>query len=384
MKFFHISDLHLGKRLNDFSLIEDQRYALTEIACMAAFEEKPDAVVIAGDIYDKSVPTAEAVTLFDEFLNQLYSNNINVIIISGNHDSAERVSFGASLMNSSGVYIAPPYSTEPYQYTVDLEDEFGTVHFHLLPFIKPVNVRQAHPELEISSYNDAIKVAVEDMEINETERNILVTHQFVTGSVRCDSEAVSVGGTDNVDAEIFDQFDYVALGHIHNPQSISRESVRYCGSPLKYSFSEANVTKSITIVEVGEKGKNCINIRTADLSPLHDLKEIKGSYDELTLKSFYIGTSYMTDYMHITLTDEEDVPDAISKLRPIYKNIMKLDYDNTRTRTGFSVITNETSEEYTPSELFSDFYEKVNGKPMSDDQSSVIEDIISKIWRDEQ
>ena len=313
MKLIHLSDLHLGKRVNDFSMLEDQQYILAEILQIID-REKPDGVLIAGDIYDKSVPSAEAVALLDDFLVRLSKRELRIFVISGNHDSPERMAFGGRLMERSGVHLAPVYDgkVEP----VVLTDQYGPVKLYLLPFVKPSHVRRCFPEREIATYTDAVSAAIEAMEADTAVRNVLVTHQFVTGAARCDSEELSVGGTDNVDAAVFDPFDYVALGHIHGPQQVGRETVRYCGTPLKYSFSEAGHKKSVTVVELGAKG--AVTIRTIPLKPLRDLVELRGTYEELTLRAFYEGTSYPRDYIHIILTDEDDIPDAVGKLRIIY------------------------------------------------------------------
>ena len=330
MKLIHLSDLHIGKRVNEFSMIEDQKYILRVILNIID-DEKPDGVLIAGDIYDKSVPSAEAVQLLDDFLCRLAERKLPAYIISGNHDSAERLSFGGRLMDMSGIHLSPVYNGTVVP--LSLCDEHGRVNIYMLPFLKPVNVKRFFPDAEIESYTDAVRAAVDSMGIDESERNILVTHQFVTGASRSESEELSVGGSDNVDVSAFDGFDYVALGHIHGPQKMSRETVRYCGTPLKYSFSEANHKKSVTVVELGKKGK--IEIRTVPLVPKRDLREIKGKYEEIVLKESYEGTN-TDDYMHITLTDEEDIPDVMNRLRVIYPNIMKLDYDNKRTRNSQS------------------------------------------------
>ena len=228
MKLLHLSDLHLGKRVKDFSMLEDQQYILAEILRIAG-EEAPDAVLIAGDVYDKSVPPAEAVELFDDFLVRLSRLNTQVFVISGNHDSPERVAFGGRLMDSSGIHLSPVYSGQVQP--LSLTDPFGTVDFYMLPFLKPAHVRRFFPDSEISSYTDALRTAIGQMPVDPSRRNVLITHQFVTGAQRSDSEDISVGGTDNVDASVFDAFDYVALGHIHGPQHVGRETVRYCGTP---------------------------------------------------------------------------------------------------------------------------------------------------------
>ena len=376
MKFIHLSDLHIGKRVNEFSMYEDQNYILKKIIEIID-DQKPDAVLIAGDVYDKSIPSSEAVTLFDDFLYMLSKRDLQVFVISGNHDSPERLSFASRLIEKSGVHISPVYNGEIKPITI--KDEFGNVNIYMLTFIKPSNVRRYFDE-EITSYTDAVGKAIEEMKIDNTQRNILVTHQFVTGSSRTESEEISVGGTDNVDVSVFKDFDYVALGHIHRAQNCTTEKVRYCGTPLKYSFSEANDVKSVTIVELLQKGD--LEISTVVLTPKHDMKEIKGTYDEITAKSFYEDTTYQTDYIHITLTDEEDIPDAVGKLRTIYKNLMKLDYDNKRTRHSVQITGALDIEKTSPLKLFDDFYELQNNQPMNDEQRAFVNELIEKIWEE--
>lgn len=375
MKLIHLSDFHIGKRVNEFSMLEDQAYILAEILHVID-SEKPDAVLIAGDIYDKSVPPAEAVQLFDNFLCRLAKRHLQVCVISGNHDSPERIAFGGRLMDPSGIHMSPVYSGKVVP--VSLADAYGPVNIYTLPFVKPAHVRQFYPEEEIRSYTDALAVAVRAMEVDERQRNVLVTHQFVTGAARSDSEDISVGGADNVDVSVFDPFDYVALGHIHNPQNIGSARVRYCGTPLKYSFSEARHEKSVTVVELGEKGD--FAVRTVPLTPRRDLREIRGTYTELTLKAFYAGTSYPDDYLHITLTDEEDVPDAMAKLRVIYPYLMKLDYDNQRTRASTRILGAGHAARQSPLELFGEFYEKQNNQPMSEEQRAFVSRLMESIW----
>ncbi|MGN0508722.1 MAG: exonuclease SbcCD subunit D [Ruminococcus sp.] len=378
MKFIHLSDLHIGKRVNEFPMYEDQEYILTEIIKIID-NEKPDAVLIAGDIYDKSIPPSDAVTMFDAFLVLLSKRNLKVFVISGNHDSPERLSFCSRLIEKSGVYFSPVYNG--HIAPVKLEDEYGEVNIYMLPFVKPANVRRFFDDREILSYTDAMEAAISEMNVNRESRNVLVTHQFVTGADRTESEEISVGGTDNVDVSVFDDFDYVALGHIHRPQNCLSKRVRYCGTPLKYSFSEANDKKSVTIVELKEKGS--LEIHTADLVPKHEMREIKGKYEEITAKSFYENTTYQTDYMHITLTDEEDIPDGVGKLRTIYHNLMKLDYDNMRTRLNSQITGAQNIEEKSPLELFEDFYEMQNNQPMSEEQRDYISSLIESVWEEE-
>ena len=378
MKFIHLSDLHLGKRIYDFNLTEDQKYILKEILKVID-TENPDAVLIAGDIYDKSIPSTEAVELLDEFLYQLSGRDLQVFLISGNHDSPERLAFASRLISRTGIHLSPVYNgaVEP----IVLTDEFGPVNVYLLPFVKPVHVRRFFPDENIESYNDALRTAVEALDIDRSERNILVTHQFVTGAIRSDSEEISVGGTDNVDAAVFDGFDYVALGHIHGPQNIGSERIRYCGTPLKYSFSEAKHQKSVTVIDIADK--ESISVRTVPLHPLRDMREIEGTYEELTYRPNYEGTD-TDDYIHITLTDEEDIPDAIGKLRLIYPNLMSLDYNNSRTRSAGMLSDLEELQNKSPLVLFEEFYEQQNGRPMSEQQENFVRKIMENIWEDKR
>ena len=378
MKFVHLSDLHLGKRVNEYSMLEDQEYILTKIINIID-DEKPAGVIIAGDVYDKSIPSAEAVQMFDDFLTRLAKRNLQVFIISGNHDSPERMSFGSRLMDQSGIHISQVYDGKITPFT--LQDESGDVNIYMLPFVKPAHVKRFSDE-SIESYTDAIRVAIAEMKVDQSARNLLITHQFVTGATRSESEDISVGGSDNVDVSVFDGFDYVALGHIHSPQNCTSERVRYCGTPLKYSFSEAKDNKSVTIVDLAKKGN--LYVKTVPLIPMRDMVEIKGRYNEIMLKSFYENTSYQEDYTHITLTDEEDIVDAIGKLRTVYHNLMKLDYDNKRTRSVAQVDGAVDVETKTPIELFSDFYELQNNQPMSDEQKAFVEDLIEQVWEDEK
>ena len=374
MKFIHISDLHLGKRVNEFSMIEDQQYILKEILTIIK-EEKPDGVLVAGDVYDRSVPSEEAMRLWDDFLVSLAEKKVAVYAISGNHDSAIRFADHSALVESTGIHLAPEYDGSVRKYT--LEDKDGKLNIYLLPFIKPATVRGFFPDEEIADYTDAVRTAIAHMNVDTAERNILIAHQFVTGASRCDSEEVSVGGLDNVDASVFDPFDYVALGHIHGKQSAGRETIRYCGTPLKYSFSEKDHVKSVTVVETGKKGE--VKISERPLKPLHDLREIRGTYNELMSKKNYEGTA-TDDYIQAVLTDEDDVIDAMAKLRVVYPNIMKLYYDNKRTAANRTVTDAENVEMKTPMELFEEFFEKQNNSRMSDEQREFVSSKIESIW----
>ena len=378
MRFLHLSDLHLGKRVNEFSMLEDQAYILKEILNIID-AQKVEAVLIAGDIYDKVIPSAEAVRLLDDFLTRIAARELPVFLISGNHDSAERIAFGSRLMSSRQIYLSPVFESDVEPITIS--DRHGEINIYMLPFVKPSLVKRVYPEEEIITYQDAVNAAVQHMQIDTDKRNILLAHQFVTGAARCDSEELSVGGLDDVDASIFDGFDYVALGHLHGPQKIGKETVRYSGTPLKYSFSEANQKKSVVIVDVEEKGK--INIQQIPFLPKHDMQEIRGTYMEVTALDFYKDMK-TDDYLHITLTDEEDIPDAIGKLRTIYPNIMKLSYDNLRTRAAVTVRGTAEVEEKSPMELLKEFYELQNNQPMTDEQEEIARGMMEEIWEDER
>lgn len=378
MRLAHISDLHLGKRVNEFSMLEDQRYIVKQIESILE-EEAADAVLIAGDVYDKPVPPGEAVRLFDGFLTALADRGINVFVISGNHDSPERIAFGSRLMEKSRVYMAPVY--DGHVNPIELRDAYGSVYVYMLPFVKPAVVKKCWPEEGIETYEDAVGCAVAHMKEEAfvpEARNVLVAHQLVIGASRCDSEEVSVGGLDQVSAALFRDFDYTALGHIHGPQNAGGERIRYCGSPLKYSFSEAGHVKSVTIVDLEEKGN--VRVQTRPLIPLHDMREIRGSYEEVVSRDFYRGTA-VDDYLHITLTDEEDILDAMGKLRAIYPNIMRLDYDNRRTREG-GQLPEKVQRAKSPLELLEELYALQNNQPMSGEQRELSARLIEELWED--
>lgn len=374
MKFLHISDLHLGKRVNEFPMIEDQKYILNQILSIAD-RECAEAVLVAGDVYDKPVPSAEAVQVFDWFLTELADRNMTVFVINGNHDSAERLAFGARLMSGRGVYVSPVYDGEAAK--ICLTDDYGELSVYLLPFLKPAVVRHAlwnEPEVRLpESFQEAVEIAVSRMGVDPGQRNILAAHQFVTGAGRCESEEVSVGGLDNVDASVFDDFDYVALGHIHSPQFVGRETVRYCGTPLKYSFSEAEQEKSVTVIEMKEKGR--VELHMAPLVPFHDLRILRGTYEEVMSKQFYQDMD-TGDYVKIILTDEEDIPDGMQRLRVIYPNLMRLEYDNSRTRESQRVEAAEGAEQKSPLTLFEEFYELQNNQPMNRMQKEYITNLL--------
>ena len=378
MRFLHLSDLHLGKRVCEFSMLEDQQFILEQI--LALLDSHPvDAVLLAGDLYDKPVPPAEAVRLLDWFLTELSRRGLPVFAVSGNHDSADRVAFGSALLAESRVYVSPVFSGIPAPVT--LTDAYGPVDLYLLPFLKPAAVHHVFPDEPIESYNDALAYVLDRMQPDPGRRSVLVAHQFVAGAASCESEEPSVGGIDWVDASLFDRFDYVALGHLHSPQKVGRETLRYCGTPLKYSFSEANQKKSATFVELGPKGT--VTVTTESLTPRHDLRELKGSYMELTDRRSYEGTA-TDDYLHITLTDEQDIPEALARLRVVYPNLMRLDYDNRRTRALQTPDAACRTEQKTPLELFSDFYRLQNDQPLSEEQAAFCQQLIEQLWKEEE
>ena len=372
MKLIHLSDLHLGKRVNNFPMLEDQAYILDRILEIIDGEQ-PDAVLIAGDVYDKTVPSAEAVALLDDFLVKLADRSLPVLLISGNHDSPERLAFANRLMEGRGVYIAPVYHGEVTPVT--LEDVHGLVDFWLLPFLKPVHLRRFFPEEGVESYTDAMACAIRHMPLDPTRRNVLVTHQFVTGAERCESEEVSVGGADNVDASVFAPFDYVALGHLHGPQSIGEERVRYCGTPLKYSFSEVRHQKSVTVIELEEKGT--LNLRAVPLTPKRDMVELRGGFAQISSPAFYEQVD-RDAYVRVILTDENDIYGAMGQLRSIYPNLMRLDYDNLRTRSGTAELE-EADVKRNPLELFEEFYQQQNHQPMSEEQRGYLAELLEAI-----
>ncbi len=377
MKLIHLSDLHIGKKINEFSMLKDQQYIFEKIIQIID-GQKIECVLIAGDIYDKSIPSKYAVQLFDDFLTKMAKRNIPIFIISGNHDSAERIAFGSKLMCQSKVYFSPAFEGDIKP--ILLRDEYGEIAVYMLPFIKPAIVKNIYEYADIESYNDAVKIAIEHMDIDKNRRNILVAHQFVTGAETSESEDISVGGIDNVDACVFNDFDYVALGHIHKPQHIYRDTIRYCGTPLKYSFSEAKHKKSVTIVTL--KQKQNIMIDTIELIPKRDMCEIKGYYQEVTALNYYQNMNTQ-NYMHIILKDEQDIADAMAKLRSIYPNIMRLDYDNKRTQNNQIIQTTQNIENKTPLQLLQQFYEIQNNDVMNKQQTMFCSKIMEEIWEEE-
>lgn len=377
----HLADLHLGKRVNGFSMMEDQEYILNRILEIME-EEQPDGLLIAGDVYDKTIPPAEAVRLMDDFLTAVAAKHVPVFLISGNHDSAERVAFGHQLMQGSGIWISPVYDGTIRHHT--LEDRWGEVNIYLVPFLRPSVVRSFFPDIEIEDYTDALRTIIEDLQVDTSRRNVVLAHQFVTAAgalpETCDSEQLSVGGLDRVDGSVFSPFDYTALGHLHGPQRVGSETIRYAGSPLKYSFSELHQKKSVTVVELREKGET--EIRQIPLQPRREMIELRGTFEEILAEARQKGEP-QTDYYHMILTDETDVVDALSRLREYYPNIMLLDYDNRRTRSQKEVEQLDRVEERTPGELFVALYEQQNGQEMDSDRKEYLDGLIREIWEEQ-
>lgn len=377
----HLADLHLGKRVNGFSMMEDQEYILNRILEIME-EEQPDGLLIAGDVYDKTIPPAEAVRRMDDFLTAVAAKHVPAFLISGNHDSAERVAFGHQLMQGSGIWISPVYDGTIRHHT--LEDRWGEVNIYLIPFLRPSVVRSFFPDVEIEDYTDALRTIIEDLQVDTSRRNVVLAHQFVTAAgalpETCDSEQLSVGGLDRVDGSVFSPFDYTALGHLHGPQRVGSETIRYAGSPLKYSFSELHQKKSVTVAELRAKGET--KIRQIPLQPRREMTELRGTFEEILEEARKKGVP-QTDYYHMILTDETDVVDALSRLREYYPNIMLLDYDNRRTRSQKEVEQLDRVEERTPGELFAALYEQQNGQEMDSDRKEYLDGLIREIWEEQ-
>ena len=448
MKFFHLSDLHLGKRVNGFPMIEDQKYILDRVLELID-REHPDALIVAGDVYDKSIPPVEAVNLFDDFLVSLAARNVQVFIVSGNHDSAERVSYGGRVMEHSGIHISrritgarrdeepeeaedlyadsadgkPEEAEDLYADSADgkpeeaedlhadaadgkdeesgvsgkddvsctggvivpvrLEDAYGPVYVYLFPYIHPSVVRDAWPDDRIVTWTDAMETLIRHAGVDPEARNIAVAHQYVTANgVRpqeSDSEQKHIGGLDNVEYSVFDDFDYVALGHLHGPQHIGRDTVRYAGSPLMYSFSEEKQKKCVTFVELREKGQ--VEISKIPLEARRVLKTVRGSFGEVMSPEFTAALS-AEDYYRVILTDEHDIDQALYRLRArFYKNLMEIKYDNTRTgQADDGIAAEEEALDKEPIEVLGELYEKQNGTGMSGFQKELAARLIAEIW----
>ena len=377
MKLMHLSDLHLGKLALEQSMIDDQKYILNQIIDIVK-KEKVDIVLIAGDVYDKSIPTIEAVNLFSNFLTKLYKLKVLVFVISGNHDSKDRLSFGNELFVDNGIYIEGIFNGNLRCETIN--DKYGKLNIYMLPFIKPVEIKRFYPDEIIDTYEDAIKCILKHSSINKSERNIIMVHQFVTSLgesvIRSDSESISLGGIDNIDVNLFKDFDYVAMGHIHGPQKVGRETVRYSGSPLKYSFSEVNQKKSVCIIEFNSKED--INISKIPLIPIKDMRVIKGPFDKLISKEI-VNLENKNDYLDVILTDDDYIINAIGKLRKFYPNILKLEYENKISSNEVLDNIDIDKSNMSPIDLFSEFYKMQNGIELSVKKKKIIEEVIKEV-----
>ena len=384
MKVLHVSDLHIGKRVNGMSMLDDKRYILRQILDIAE-KRQVSLLLIAGDVYDKASPSAEAVTVFDAFLTDAVAAGLRVLAIPGNHDSAERIAYAQGLLEKQGVCLPPVYAGEVER--VELEDEHGPVEFWLLPFLKPGDVRRFFPDEEIGDdYSAALRTVLGACDIDQGKRNVVLSHQLVTayGTApdRADDE-IKLGGMDNVDVSVYDAFDYVALGHVHRPQRVGRDTVRYSGSPLKYSFSEARYDKSAALIELGEKKPGddvgeCVSFELIPLVPLHDVREVRGTLADVLA----MGTAHdaSQDYLHITLSDEHPQLDAMAKIHEVFPNAMMLDYDNV------TVLIDRPQTQLTADpdsmdtlDLFSAFYESQVGNPLDDEQRDFARKLIAKV-----
>jgi exonuclease SbcD len=378
MTFFHLADLHIGKSVNGFSMLAEQKHVLEQVIGTIQ-SERPDAVIIAGEVYDRAVPSVEAVRLFDDFLTALAREEAAVLLIAGNHDAPERLAYGSRLLADKRLYLCGAFDGAIRKVT--LPDAFGEVNFWLLPFIKPAAVRGFFGDRPFDTYNDALAAVLETADMDWNARNVLISHQFYTRSgvspERSDSESNPIGGLDAMDAAPLDRFDYAALGHLHGAQTVGRDTIRYAGSPLKYSFSERGQRKGMNLVELGEKGS--VTVTRLPLTPLHDMRQIQGPLEELR-KPEIVNSADPADYLRVILTDEDEPVDAIGKLRSVYPHIMSLDFENARTSIGLSSISAELDAVQTlsPYELFSEFFLEMRGSVMSDEQAAIVRDLLEE------
>ena len=357
-------------------MIAEQKHAFAQIIEYIQIE-CPDVVIIAGDVYDRANPGTESIGVFDNFLTALAKLDTAVILISGNHDSPERLNFASRLLSDHRLFFYCTFDGTIHKIT--LPDEYGSVNFWLLPFIKPSSVRGMFGEKEIENHKDAVAAALEAADIDDTVRNVLVSHQFYTkpgiASLRSESELNPVGGLDAVDAGLIERFDYAALGHLHRKQTVGSEHIRYCGSPIKYSFSEWQQKKSVTVVELAEKGSRTVEF--LPLNPLHDMREIKGEIAKL-ISDDIASLANKEDYLRVILTDEVEIVDPMGKLRSVYPNIMSLDFENSRTSIDMGAITTdaETVEKLSSYDLFGEFFLTVQGSVMSTEQAELVRELL--------
>ena len=383
MKLLHLADLHIGKVINEFSMLEEQKYVLEQVITLAQ-EEKTEGIILAGDIYDRSVPTAEAVTVLNEFLCRLVELGQKVFVISGNHDSPERIGFAGEILKKGGLYMEGGFFSSLKK--VSLEDNYGKVNVYFLPFARAVAMQKVLGMETGSDMTACIRKVIENTNIEPFERNILITHHFVTNAGKApelsDSEyPVLVGGTENVDAKVFQDFDYVALGHIHKPQFVGRKEVCYAGSPLKYSFSECETQKSVVLLELKEKGE--LLIERKPLVPLHDMRKIKGELSEL-LKEEVVKLANREDYLFVTLTDEKELFEPMDTLRTKYPNVMQLELLKNMRHTGDMTVRKREIKEKSMLEIYEDFYEAVTERKLEHERRKVVEELLQEIQEGER
>lgn len=378
MRLAHISDLHLGKTLYNYPLMEDQEYILEKIAAVLV-ERHVDVLLIAGDVYDRNVAPESGIKVLRKFLNRLVEAGIRVLIISGNHDSAERLTFGGEFMTEKGIFFSKPYdgTIEP----VTLTDAYGPVNFYLLPFIKPSIVQHYFEDDRIETYEDAVRCAVRHMHVNAGERNVILAHQNILSARRCESEENIIGGLDAVSDAVFSEFDYTALGHIHSLQKIGKNNVYFCGTPLKYSISEFDQEKKMPLVTLGEKGR--VDVDTVPLIPKRDLRKIRGTFDEI-MRMAKNDPNNHEDFIDITLTDENEIMDAMANLRTVYPNVLRLSYDNAASRASESTEKDPGVRGDRPLNIFEEFYKSRRGSGMSDEQKSYMQSLIERIWGEDE
>ncbi len=370
MRFLHLSDLHIGKKINEISMLEDQKYIFNQITDYLS-NNNIDAVVIAGDVYDQSRPSAEAMNVFSDFIEKIEELSLPVLIISGNHDSSERLSYFNNIMKKQKIYLGTTVSDSVMP--VKLSDKSGNVNFYLLPFLRPSDVNNAF-DTSCTTYTDAVKAVIERMNLDRNERNVMVSHQYVAGASVCDSE-ILIGGIECVDKSVYDDFDYTALGHLHTPQTVGKDTVRYCGTPLKYSLSEVCCPKSMTIVTLEEKGN--VKVDTVPLEPLHDMRKLKGSFSEL------MQGPASDDYIYVELTDDNDVPFAGTELRTVYKNFISASYSRFASYSYFkSSAELGTHEEKTPQEIFTELFRlQHDNRELNEIQLRILNEAVERAWR---
>ena len=367
MKFAHLADLHIGKKLNGISLLEDQRYVLNQVVDIVK-KEKVDGILLAGDIYQTSQPSSEALSLFDEFLGNLVKANIPCYMISGNHDSEQRIAYFSRLIRKANVFTNELFNGTIQ--TIKVEDEYGELHIHLLPFIKPIDLKKYYPDEKIDTYQKMMELVIAASNIDYSQRNILLCHQFITGAVTSDSEVFAIGTLDNINHQVFENFDYVALGHLHHPQHVGKDTIRYSGSLLKYSLSEINSNKSITIVDVKEKGN--VRIDKIPLIPPHEMRELKGYYKDL------MKEAYSEDYISVILEDDVVLPDAYLSLMTNFPNMIS--YRLNKNNEVYDHVELLDMDNKSVLDLFTDFYRGQNNDLMpSNEQLDLIKRIIDEI-----